>query len=58
MQVCEASAKRKCCQSLIVWSKSQALNAHESDKTLRDERRWHLDQYEIAEKPDTGQCRA
>ena len=37
VQVLEASAGRKCCQSLITWSKSGALNAHDSDKILYDE---------------------
>ena len=52
-QVLKASAGRKCCQSLIAWSKIQALNAQKSNETLCDERQWHMDQYEMAEKPNT-----
>ena len=48
VQALEAAAGTNCCQSLIAWSKSRAVNAYD----LRDERRWHVDQYEIAKEPD------
>ena len=54
VQALEAAAGTRCCESLITWSKSRALNTaarRGNDGAPIDQRRWHVDSYEIAKDP-------
>jgi hypothetical protein len=54
VQALEAAAGTRSCESLILWSKSRSLNTtarRGNDAAPIDQRRWHVDLYEIAKDP-------